>query len=214
MDISHNDEVELTEEELMLKLHRINQEIREVKERTMKVYFATAVTLAKSVAIEMEIAAKKIRLAMVNVTIPEDIKPEVAERKPKEEVSDTTPFLGRLKEGDKKITLQAYCQNHSVEAELVSCALIYETFEALGILNPLEGLTSQVEPEDAHKTCAYHKDQRGHTSDECVELRTAIHDLISIEKISYMWGAHTILTCDQLEPGIPVTEVNIGPKAQ
>uniref|UniRef100_M1DWG0 Uncharacterized protein n=1 Tax=Solanum tuberosum TaxID=4113 RepID=M1DWG0_SOLTU len=91
-------------------------------------------------------------------------------------------------------------------AEAILCALIYENLKALGILNTLEGVSSEVEPENAHKTCAYHKDQKGHTIEECVELKTAIRDLINFEKITYMWGHYTVFTCDKLDPGMSATE--------
>uniref|UniRef100_M1DIB5 Uncharacterized protein n=1 Tax=Solanum tuberosum TaxID=4113 RepID=M1DIB5_SOLTU len=128
--------MELTEDELMLELHRINQEMREVEERAIEVEFTTAVSLAK---LDVEIKTKK-------------------------------------------------------------------NLKALGILQPLEETTSRVEHENAHKTCAYHTDQKGHTIEECVKWKTAIHDLINNENISRLLGNYTLLTCDQLETGMLVTE--------
>ncbi|KAH0660239.1 hypothetical protein KY289_028987 [Solanum tuberosum] len=61
-------------------------------------------------------------------------------------------------------------------------------------------------PKNRQQKCAYHQDQKGHTADECMELRTVIHDLISSGRMSYMWGPHTVLTYDQPEPGMSVTE--------
>uniref|UniRef100_M1DSL2 Uncharacterized protein n=1 Tax=Solanum tuberosum TaxID=4113 RepID=M1DSL2_SOLTU len=126
MERNQDVEVELTEEELMLKLHRITQKIREVEEKTMEVDFATAVKLANSAAMDIKIETRKKILTMVNeeiamtlekkedttleiqklrekypflvgklnATVGEDVKPEIAERKPKNEVGDTTLFLG------------------------------------------------------------------------------------------------------------------------
>ncbi|KAH0634595.1 hypothetical protein KY290_036845 [Solanum tuberosum] len=81
-----------------------------------------------------------------------------------------------------------------------------EYLKALGIIKSLEGTTSTIEHENTHKTSAYHTDQKGHTIDKCVKLKTVIRDLINVEKISYMCGHYTLFTCDQPEPGMPVTE--------
>jgi len=93
-----------------------------------------------------------------------------------------------------------------VGVNVVSCALIYKHLKALGILKPLEGTISRVEHENVHKTCAYHIDKKGHTINECVELKTAIRDLTNSGKISRLLGHYTHLTCGQPEPDMPVTE--------
>ncbi|KAH0743596.1 hypothetical protein KY290_031589 [Solanum tuberosum] len=116
------------------------------------------------------------------------------------------PFLGRLKGGDKKITLSAYERTHRMGARVVLCALIYEHLKASGMLKPLEGTTFGFGHESSQKTCAYHQNQRGHTTEECVELKAAIHNLINIGEIPYMWGENTVLTCDQSEPSMPITK--------
>ncbi|KAH0781613.1 hypothetical protein KY290_001211 [Solanum tuberosum] len=116
------------------------------------------------------------------------------------------PFLGRLKGGDKKITLPAYERTHSVGARVVPGALVYEHLKALGMLKPLEGTTFGFGHESSQKTCAYHPDQRGHTIEECVELKATIRNLINIGEIPYMWGENIVLTCDLPEPSMPVTK--------
>uniref|UniRef100_M1DI32 Integrase core domain containing protein n=1 Tax=Solanum tuberosum TaxID=4113 RepID=M1DI32_SOLTU len=91
-------------------------------------------------------------------------------------------------------------QEYSVGAKVIPCSFIYERLPAKCILKPLKGTTSEVEPEDVHKTCAYHPDRKGHTIEECEELKATIRNLIKIEKIPYMWGDNTLLTYDQPEP--------------
>uniref|UniRef100_M1DER4 Uncharacterized protein n=1 Tax=Solanum tuberosum TaxID=4113 RepID=M1DER4_SOLTU len=159
-----------------MKLHRINQEIRELEEREIELEFTTAVALAKSAALDVEIATKKIKFAIIDeeivvtlrkeeeatleiqrlrkkyplldkeakVYVPEDTKPEVAEEEPEEKVIYMPPFQGRLKEGDQKITLQAYQRRHSVGGKVLSCAFIYEHLKALHILKPLKGPLSRL----------------------------------------------------------------------
>ncbi|KAH0712287.1 hypothetical protein KY289_008246 [Solanum tuberosum] len=83
---------------------------------------------------------------------------------------------------------------------------MYELLQVKHILKPLKGTTSNVQHEDVCKTCAYYLDQNGHTIEECVGLKAAIRDLVKIGKITYMWGDNTLLTYDQPEPSIPVTE--------
>ncbi|KAH0706606.1 hypothetical protein KY290_011737 [Solanum tuberosum] len=90
--------------------------------------------------------------------------------------------------------------------KIVPCALIYERLQAKRILKPLRGTTFEVEPGDVHKICAYHPDRNGNVTEECVELKATIRNLIKIGRIPYIWGDNTLLTCDQPEPNIPVTE--------
>ncbi|KAH0780992.1 hypothetical protein KY290_000590 [Solanum tuberosum] len=71
------------------------------------------------------------------------------------------------------------------------------------MLKPLEGTTFGFGHESSQKMCAYHLNQRGHTIEECVELKAAIRNLINIGKIPYMWGENIVLTCDQPEPSMP-----------
>ncbi|KAH0652523.1 hypothetical protein KY289_030201 [Solanum tuberosum] len=116
------------------------------------------------------------------------------------------PFLGRLKGWDKKITIPAYERTHSVGVRVVSCALIYEHLKASRMLKPLEGTTFGFGHESSQKTCAYNPNQRGHIIEECMELKAVIRNLINVGKIPYMWGENTVLTYDQPEPSMPVTE--------
>jgi len=69
MESSQNVDVELTEEELMLELHWINREIREEKERAIEVEFTTAVALAKSATLDVELETKKVRLSIMDEEI-------------------------------------------------------------------------------------------------------------------------------------------------
>ncbi|KAH0663233.1 hypothetical protein KY284_028164 [Solanum tuberosum] len=137
---------------------------------------------------------------------PKDTHPGATEEDVDEEIIYMPPFLGRLKRGDQKITLPAYERTHSVGARVVSCALIYEHLKTLGMLKPLEGTAFGFGHESSQKTCAYHSNQRGHTIEECMELKAAIRNLINIGEIPYMWGRNTVLTCDQQEPNMPVTK--------
>uniref|UniRef100_M1DDA2 Uncharacterized protein n=1 Tax=Solanum tuberosum TaxID=4113 RepID=M1DDA2_SOLTU len=140
------------------------------------------------------------------VSGPEGTGLEVVEEELEEEIVYRLPFQGRLKEGNDKITLEAHIHEYRVGAKVISCAIIYEHLRAERILKPIKGTTSEVEPMDVRKTCAYHPDCNGHIIEECVELKAAIRDLIKIGKIPYKWGDNTFLTCDQPEPSIPVTE--------
>uniref|UniRef100_M1E0C5 Uncharacterized protein n=1 Tax=Solanum tuberosum TaxID=4113 RepID=M1E0C5_SOLTU len=137
---------------------------------------------------------------------PKDTNPGATEDDADDEIIYTPPFLGRLNGGDKNITLPTYERTHSVGVRVVPCALIYEHLKASGMLKPLEGTTFGFGHEGSQKTCAYHPNQRGHTIEECVELKAAIRNLINIGEIPYMWGENIILTCDQPEPNMPVTK--------
>ncbi|KAH0755082.1 hypothetical protein KY290_025352 [Solanum tuberosum] len=137
---------------------------------------------------------------------PEDTHPGATGEDTDEDIIYTPPFLGRLKGGDKKITLPAYERTHSVGARVVPCALIYEQLKASHMLKPLEGTTFEFGYESSQKTCAYHPNKKGHTIEECVELKAAIRNLINVGENLYMWGGNIVLTCDQPEPSMPVTE--------
>uniref|UniRef100_M1D9J8 Uncharacterized protein n=1 Tax=Solanum tuberosum TaxID=4113 RepID=M1D9J8_SOLTU len=137
---------------------------------------------------------------------PEDTHPGATEEDTDEEIIYMPLFLGRLKGGDKKITLPAYEPTHSVGVRVVSYALSYEHLKASRMFKPLEGTTFGFVFESSQKMCAYHPNQRGHTIEECVELKAAIRNLINVGEIPYMWGENTILTCDQTETNMPVTE--------
>uniref|UniRef100_M1DEY6 Uncharacterized protein n=1 Tax=Solanum tuberosum TaxID=4113 RepID=M1DEY6_SOLTU len=99
---------------------------------------------------------------------PEDTHPRATEEDADEEIIYMPLFLGRLKGGDKKITLPAYERTHRVGLRVVPCALIYEHLKASRMLKPLEGTTFGFGHEISQKTCAYHPNQRGHTIEECV----------------------------------------------
>ncbi len=66
MEKGKNIEMELTEENLRMKLCRFKQEIREVGERKIEVELATAAAQAKSAALDVELAAKMARYAIMN----------------------------------------------------------------------------------------------------------------------------------------------------
>ncbi|KAH0652419.1 hypothetical protein KY290_030852 [Solanum tuberosum] len=74
------------------------------------------------------------------------------------------------------------------------------------VFQPLEGTTFGFGHESSQKTCAYHPNQRGHTIEECVELKAVISNLINIGEIPHMWGWNIVFTCDQQEPSMPVIE--------
>lgn len=42
--------------------------------------------------------------------------------------------------------------------------------------------------------------------EECMELKTAIYDMVSHEKIKYIMGAHAVLAWDLVEPDVPIME--------
>uniref|UniRef100_M1DNL4 Uncharacterized protein n=1 Tax=Solanum tuberosum TaxID=4113 RepID=M1DNL4_SOLTU len=119
-------------------------------------------------------------------TGPEDTHPGATEEDTDEEIIYMPPFLGCMKGGDKRITLPAYEQTHSVGARVMLFALIYEHLKASGMLKPLKGTTFGFGHENSQKTCAYHPIQRGHTIKECVELKEAISNLINVWEIPYM----------------------------
>uniref|UniRef100_M1DE18 Uncharacterized protein n=1 Tax=Solanum tuberosum TaxID=4113 RepID=M1DE18_SOLTU len=72
---------------------------------------------------------------------PEDTHPGATEEYADEEIIYMPPFLGRLKGGDKRITLPTFERTHNVEERVVPCALIYEHLRGSGMLKPLEGTT-------------------------------------------------------------------------
>lgn len=78
--------------------------------------------------------------------------------------------------------------------------LLFIKFFVLGILHPVKGFNSKINPKEAHKKCAYHQNQIGHTAEECVELRTISQSMV--DSFSHLQGPYTILVCDQVEPGI------------
>ncbi|KAH0708899.1 hypothetical protein KY290_010411 [Solanum tuberosum] len=77
------------------------------------------------------------------------------------------------------------------------------------MLKPFEGTTFGFGYESSQKTYAYHLNQRGHTIEECVELKATIYNLINVWEIPYLWGENAVLTCIQPEPSMPVTERNL-----
>uniref|UniRef100_M1DLV4 Uncharacterized protein n=1 Tax=Solanum tuberosum TaxID=4113 RepID=M1DLV4_SOLTU len=121
-----------------------------------------------------------------NISSPENTHPGAIEEDTDEEIFYRPPFQGRWKEGSEKITLEAYLQEYSVGAKVIPCALIYKRLLAKRILKPLRGMTSEVEPGDVRKICAYHPDRKRHTVEECVELKTTIRNLIKIGRIPYI----------------------------
>uniref|UniRef100_M1DES5 Uncharacterized protein n=1 Tax=Solanum tuberosum TaxID=4113 RepID=M1DES5_SOLTU len=117
---------------------------------------------------------------------PKDTNPGDTEEDVNEEIIYMPPFLGRLKGGDQKITLPAYERTHSVGARVMPCALIYEHLKTSSMLKSLKGTTFGFGHESSEKICAYHSNQRGHTIEECVELKAAICNLINVGEIPYM----------------------------
>uniref|UniRef100_M1DD01 Uncharacterized protein n=1 Tax=Solanum tuberosum TaxID=4113 RepID=M1DD01_SOLTU len=180
-------DIQLTEKELRMELQRLRHEIQETKEKRMEVEFATAVARAANAALDAELAAKMTKYDKP-IAVPKDTNPGATEEVADEEIIYTPPFLVRLNGGDKKITLPAYERTHSVGARVMPCALIYEYLKASGTLKPLEGTTFGFGHESSQKTCAYHPNQRGHTIEECVELKAAIRNLINIGEIPVYVG--------------------------
>uniref|UniRef100_M1CPN5 Uncharacterized protein n=1 Tax=Solanum tuberosum TaxID=4113 RepID=M1CPN5_SOLTU len=66
MEKGKNVEVKMTEESLRMKLRRLKQEIREMGERGIEVELATAAAQAKNAALDVELAAKMARYAVMN----------------------------------------------------------------------------------------------------------------------------------------------------
>uniref|UniRef100_M1DV99 Uncharacterized protein n=1 Tax=Solanum tuberosum TaxID=4113 RepID=M1DV99_SOLTU len=138
-----------------------------MEERGIELELITAVTLAKGAALYVQMATKKMKLDIMDeeitamwkkdediamrlqrlyekeplldkaVPVPEDTEPEAVEEEPEEEVVYMPPFQVRLQEGDETITLQVYEQKHSMGANVISCALIYERLQPSRILKPL-----------------------------------------------------------------------------
>ena len=52
----------------------------------------------------------------------------------------------------------------------------------------------------------FHLNLRGHTIEECSQLKERICKLIATGKIPHMWSENTVLTYDQLKPNVPVTK--------
>ncbi|KAK4718444.1 hypothetical protein R3W88_016782 [Solanum pinnatisectum] len=66
MEKGKNIEMELTEEDLRMKLNRLKQEIQETRERRIAVEIATAIARVANVALDEELAAKMARHAIVD----------------------------------------------------------------------------------------------------------------------------------------------------
>ncbi|KAK4715537.1 hypothetical protein R3W88_013875 [Solanum pinnatisectum] len=66
MEKGKNIEMELTEEDLRRKLHRLKQEIQEARERRIEVEIATAIARVANTALDEELAAKMARYATLN----------------------------------------------------------------------------------------------------------------------------------------------------
>ncbi|KAK4718414.1 hypothetical protein R3W88_016752 [Solanum pinnatisectum] len=66
MEKGKNIDMELTEEDLRRKLHRLKQEIQETRERRMEVEIATAIARVANTALDEELAAKMARYATLN----------------------------------------------------------------------------------------------------------------------------------------------------
>ncbi|KAK4733732.1 hypothetical protein R3W88_007993 [Solanum pinnatisectum] len=141
MEKSKSINIELTEEDLRIKLQRLTQEIQETRERRIAVEIATAVARAYA-TLDEELAAKMARHAIVNeniatmrngddvfkdsiammlqrlrkeyplldntVCVPENNESEAVEEELEEEIVYRPPLLGRWKEGNEKIALEAY----------------------------------------------------------------------------------------------------------
>uniref|UniRef100_M1DNZ5 Integrase core domain containing protein n=1 Tax=Solanum tuberosum TaxID=4113 RepID=M1DNZ5_SOLTU len=77
---------------------------------------------------------------------PQDTHPGATEEDVDEDIIYMPPFLGRLKGGDKRITLPAYVWTRSVGARVVPCALIYEHLKVLGVLASIRKDGEAIDP--------------------------------------------------------------------
>uniref|UniRef100_M1B3G1 Uncharacterized protein n=1 Tax=Solanum tuberosum TaxID=4113 RepID=M1B3G1_SOLTU len=59
-------DIELTEEDLRMKLQRLRQEIQETRERRIEVELATAVARTANAALDMELAAKMTKCVVID----------------------------------------------------------------------------------------------------------------------------------------------------
>uniref|UniRef100_M1DSF7 Uncharacterized protein n=1 Tax=Solanum tuberosum TaxID=4113 RepID=M1DSF7_SOLTU len=59
-------DVELTEQDLRMKLQRFRQEIQETRERRIEVEFATAIARAANAALDAELAAKMTKCDVIS----------------------------------------------------------------------------------------------------------------------------------------------------
>ncbi|KAK4718475.1 hypothetical protein R3W88_016813 [Solanum pinnatisectum] len=66
MEKGKNINIELTEEDLRMKLQRLKQEVQKTRERRIEVEIATAVAQAANAALDAELAAKMARYAIIN----------------------------------------------------------------------------------------------------------------------------------------------------
>ena len=70
----------------------------------------------------------------------------------------------------------------------------------------IERTTSQVRYGDVCKTCACHRNQKGLTIEEYVELKTLVHYMLDIERVTKRWGDNVVIACDEPRLDIPVIE--------
>ncbi|MCD9644280.1 hypothetical protein HAX54_032461 [Datura stramonium] len=93
-------------------------------------------------------------------------------------------------------------QNYLSTRKVVSCSTIY-CAPSLWEYHPIEEGSSEYQFKGK---CAYHINQRSHTIDECIALKTKICKMINTGKIRHMWGLYTMLACDQVNPQTPITK--------
>lgn len=103
--------------------------------------------------------------------------------------------MGRLRGGDKWITLLAYEPTHTVGAKVMSCSLLYEHIE----WKPHEKTITIFGHENPSMVCAFCLNQQGHTIKEYVHLKARICRQIDIGNIPHMWGDNSVLTYDQMD---------------
>lgn len=118
---------------------------------------------------------------------------------------DISFLPSRLRQGYVQITLKASTRNYMKESKIMKLLEIYQMLQAIRTLCTVKTQGMPCDPMNEYKICAYHLIQKGHSTNECRMLKAKIYDLINSGKITHLYGPHTMLECDRVEPEVPIT---------
>ena len=91
----------------------------------------------------------------------------------------------------------------------ISCALIFKHYWSSIMFRPVERESFQVGSEDLRKTCECHPNEKRHTIEECIEFKNAVRYLLDMDNIANSLSEGIIITCDEPQLDIMVTEKTI-----
>uniref|UniRef100_M1DN57 Uncharacterized protein n=1 Tax=Solanum tuberosum TaxID=4113 RepID=M1DN57_SOLTU len=201
-------DIELTEEDLRMELQRLRREIQETRERRIKVEFATVVARAENAALDAELEAKMTKCDVIS-------KKTVVVRKEHDAFkNDITMRLQKIRGKCSYFNEEANSGPEDTHPRATEEDADEEIIYMPPFLRRLKGGDKKITLSAYERThsveervvpCALIYEHLK-VSEECVELKAAIRNLINIREIPYLWGENTVLTCDQPEPSMPVTK--------